>query len=65
VPDTPNSDVSVQAGDLCVRINGELVEQWTFERYAELMKTAPKVTYTFLSGAKEEDHEVQIFELVP
>lgn len=65
VPDTPNSDVPVQAGDLCVRINGELVEKWTFERYAELMKTAPKVTYTFLSGAKEADHEVKIFELVP
>jgi hypothetical protein len=29
------------------------------------MKSAPKVTYTFLSGAKEEDHEVKIFELVP
>ncbi len=65
VPDTPNSEVPVQAGDLCVRINGELVEKWTFERYAELMRSAPKVTYTFLSGAKEEDHEVQIFELVP
>ena len=65
VPDTPNSAIPVQAGDLCVRINGELVEKWTFERYAEVMKTAPKVTYTFLSGAKEEDHEVQIFELVP
>ena len=65
VPETPNSDVPVQAGDLCVRINGELVEKWTFDRYAELMKTAPKVTYTFLSGAKEEDHEVKIFELVP
>jgi hypothetical protein len=65
VPDTPNSAVAVQAGDLCVRINGELVEKWTFERYAELMKSAPKVTYTFLSGAKEEDHEVKIFELVP
>ncbi len=65
VPDTPNSNAPLQAGDLCVRINGELVEKWTFERYAELMRTAPKVTYTFLSGAKEADHEVQIFELVP
>ncbi len=65
VPDTPNSNVPVQAGDLCVRINGELVEKWTFERYAEVVKTAPKLTYTFLSGAREVDHEVQIFELVP
>lgn len=65
VPDTPNSTVPVQPGDLCVRINGELVEKWTFERYAELVKTAPKITYTFLSGAKETDHEIQVFELVP
>jgi hypothetical protein len=65
VPDTPNSALPVQPGDLCVRINGELVEKWTFERYAELVKTAPKITYTFLSGAKETDHEVSVFELVP
>lgn len=65
VPDTPNSALSVQPGDLCVRINGELVEKWTFERYADLVKTAPRITYTFLSGSKETDHEVQVFELVP
>jgi C-terminal processing protease CtpA/Prc len=65
VPDTPNSSLSVQPGDLCVRINGELVEKWTFERYSELVKTESKITYTFLSGSKETDHEVQVFELVP
>ena len=65
VPDTPNSDMPVEAGDLCVRINGELVEKWTLERYTELVQTAPKITYTFLSGAKEVDHEVKVFELVP
>ncbi len=65
VPDTPNSTMSVQSGDLCVRINGELVEKWTFERYAELVQTAPKITYTFLSGSKETDYEAQVFELVP
>jgi hypothetical protein len=64
-PETPNSALPVQPGDLCVRINGELVEKWTFERYAELVKTTPKITYTFLSGSKETDHEVQVFELVP
>jgi len=65
VPDTPNSALAVQPGDLCVRINGELVEKWTFERYAELVKTQPKITYTFLSGAHETDLEVTVFELVP
>jgi len=65
VPDTPNSKLPVEPGDLCVRINGELVEHWTLERYTELVKTAAKITYTFLSGAKETDHEVEVFELVP
>ena len=37
VPDTPNSTLAVQPGDLCVRINGELVEHWTLERYTELV----------------------------
>ncbi len=65
VPDTPNSALPVQPGDLCVRINGELVEKWTFERYAEVVQAAPKITYTFLSGTKETDYEVAVFELVP
>lgn len=65
VPDTPNSAIPVQPGDLCVRINGELVEKWTFERYADAVKTSPKITYTFLSGSKETNHEVEVFELVP
>ncbi len=65
VPDTPNSKIPAQPGDLCVRINGELIEHWTFERYAELVRTAPRITYTFLSGSQETDHEVQVFELVP
>ncbi|HEX2860393.1 MAG TPA: aspartyl protease family protein [Lacunisphaera sp.] len=65
VPDTPNSALPVQPGDLCVRINGELVEKWSFERYAELVKTAPRITYTFLSGTKETDHEAAVFDLVP
>ena len=65
VPDTPNSRLPVQPGDLCVRINGELIEHWTFERYAELVRTTPKITYTFLNGASETDYEVPVFELVP
>jgi len=65
VPDTPSSKLPVEPGDLCVRINGELVEHWTLERYTALVKTASRITYTFLSGAKETDHEVEVFELVP
>ena len=65
VPETPNSSLPVQPGDLCVRINGELVERWTFERYDQLVRTGGKVTYTFLSGAEEIDHEAAVFELVP
>jgi len=65
IPDTPASQLAVQAGDLCVRINGELVEHWTFDRYAALLKSAAKVTYTFITGTKETDIEVPVFELVP
>ncbi|MBI2814931.1 MAG: aspartyl protease family protein [Opitutae bacterium] len=65
IPDTPTAALPVQAGDLCVRINGEPVEKWGYERYAALLKTAAKITCTFLTGAKELDVEVPIFELVP
>jgi len=65
IPDTPAAGLPVQAGDLCVRINGEQVEKWTFDRYAALVKSAAKITYTFLRGAKEMDIEVPVFELVP
>lgn len=65
IPDTPTAQLPVQAGDLCVRINGELVEKWSFERYTELVKTAPKITYTFVNGSRETDLEISTFELVP
>ncbi len=65
IPDTPTAALPVQAGDLCVRINGELVAQWGYDRYAALLKTADKITYTFLVGAKETDVEVPVIELVP
>ena len=65
IPDTPAAHLPVQPGDLCVRINGEPVGKWTFDRYAALLKSAPKITCTFLHGTKEEDLEVPVFELVP
>ncbi|HET7537001.1 MAG TPA: aspartyl protease family protein, partial [Candidatus Didemnitutus sp.] len=65
VPDTPTAQLQVQAGDVCVRINGEPVDKWDYERYAALLKSAAKVTYTFLAGTTEHDLEVPVFELVP
>jgi hypothetical protein len=65
IPDTPVTALPVQPGDLCVRINGEPVAAWDFERYTALLRTADKVTYTFLNGTKEQDHEVPVFDLVP
>jgi hypothetical protein len=65
IPDTPAASLSVQAGDLCIRINGELVAKWDYERYAALLKNALKITYTFLNGPREYDLEVPLFELVP
>lgn len=65
VPDSPATGRSLQNGDLCVRINGEPVAQWDYERYARLIRTATKITYTFLSGTTEFDQEIPVFELVP
>jgi len=65
IPETPAAALPVQAGDLCVRINGELVARWTFDRYAELVNTAALITFTFLRGAKEVDLEVPVAVLVP
>ncbi len=65
VPDTPGSALPVQTGDLCVRVNGEPVSQWDYERYATLLRTATKITYTFLTGPKEQDFDVSVEDLVP
>lgn len=65
IPDTPTAQLPVHAGDLCVRINGEPVARWDYERFAALTKTAAKITFTFLAGAQETDVEVPVFELVP
>jgi len=65
IPDTPAAKLPVQAGDLCVRINGELVAQWDYERYAALVKSADRITFTLLAGTRETDVEVPVFELVP
>lgn len=65
VPETPVARTPLQPGDLCVRINGEPVDKWDYERYAALLRTAPMITYTFLSGAQERDYELPVVDLVP
>jgi hypothetical protein len=65
IPDTPTARLPLQPGDLCIRINGEPVAKWDHDRYAELMRSSEKITYTFLNGTKETDVEVPLFELVP
>ncbi|MBA4135706.1 MAG: hypothetical protein C0518_00155 [Opitutus sp.] len=65
VPDTPTSQLGVQPGELVVRINGEPVDQWTYERFAKLLASAAKVTFTFLAGTREFDREIPVFDLVP
>ena len=65
VPDTPAAALAIQPGDLVVRINGEPVDRWDFERYAALLRSASKLTFTVLAGARERDVEVPVFELVP
>jgi len=65
IPDTPATTLPIQAGDLCVRINGEPVAKWNPDRYAALLKSADKITFSFLTGTRETDVEVPLFELVP
>lgn len=65
IPNTPAEQFSIKAGDLCIRINGELVKDWDYVRYAALVKSTAKITYTFLAGPKEIDLELPVFELVP
>lgn len=65
VPDTPTSRLGVQPGEVVVRVNGEPVTAWTFERFSELVANAVQVTLTFLAGTREFDREVPVFDLVP
>ena len=57
--------LGVQAGDLCTRINDEPVSAWPFRRYADLIHTASRVTYTFIEGNQEQQVTLPVFELVP
>jgi Aspartyl protease/PDZ domain len=57
--------LGVQTGDLCTRINGEPVAAWPYERYSELVRTAPRIAYTFINGKDEQQATLPVFDLVP
>lgn len=57
--------LGVQAGDLCTRINDEPVSVWPHQRYAELIRLATRITYTFLNGTEEQQVTLPVFALVP
>ncbi|HXA14204.1 MAG TPA: aspartyl protease family protein [Opitutaceae bacterium] len=65
VPGSPAAAAGIQAGDLCTRINGELIASWNLRRYEELTGSAKSITFTFLRGTLEQDTSVAVFDLVP
>jgi hypothetical protein len=65
VDGSPAEQLGVSVGDLCTRINDEPVSAWPFQRYAELVRTAPRVTYAFINGNEEEQVTLPVFDLVP
>ncbi|MDD2764843.1 MAG: aspartyl protease family protein [Opitutaceae bacterium] len=65
VAESASELLGVQAGDLCTRINDEPVSAWSFQRYMELIRSASRVTYTFINGNEEQQVTLPVFELVP
>jgi hypothetical protein len=65
VSGSPAEAAGVQTGDLCIRINGELVAGWNLRRYEELTASAKTITFTFLRGTLEQPTAVAVFDLVP
>jgi hypothetical protein len=65
VADSAAEQLGVQVGDLCTRINGEPVAAWPYKRYIELIRTAERVTYTFINGNDEQKVTLPVFDLVP
>ncbi|WP_438483420.1 aspartyl protease family protein [Oleiharenicola lentus] len=64
VPQTPTSRLALQAGDRCVSINGESVDRWPAERYAALMRTSDKITFTFAHGDIQTDYQIPVVSLL-
>jgi hypothetical protein len=65
VPGSPAEAAGIQAGDLCTRINGELVASWNLRGYEELTASAKTITFTFLRGTQEQSASIAVFDLVP
>jgi len=65
VDGSPAEQLGVQAGDLCARINDEPVSAWPFQRYSDLVRTAQRITYTFINGNQEQQVTLPVFDLVP
>ncbi len=65
VTQSPAEMLGVQGGDLCTRINDEPVSAWPYARYADLVRTAKRVTYTFIDGNEEQKVTLPVFDLVP
>ena len=65
VPGSPAAGNGVQPGDLVTRINGELISKWNLSRYEELVRTASRIEFTFLTGRTEMPVPIDTFTLVP
>jgi S1-C subfamily serine protease len=65
VPSSAATAAAVERGDLITRINGEPVARWAFRRYARLVAEAREITFTFLTGTRETEKRIPVFELVP
>ncbi|MFA6286344.1 MAG: aspartyl protease family protein [Opitutaceae bacterium] len=65
VPGSPADENGVRTGDLVTRINGEPVSGWNLGRYDELVRTARRIEFTFLSGRAEMPVPIDTFALVP
>ncbi len=65
VPGSPADENGMQTGDLVTRINGEPVANWNLTRYEELVRTAKRIEFTFLSGRTEMPVPIDTFKLVP
>jgi hypothetical protein len=65
VPGSPAAENGMQPGDLVTRINSEPVANWNLTRYEELVRTAKRIEFTFLSGLNEMPVPIDTFKLVP
>ncbi len=65
VPGSPAAENGMQPGDLVTRINGEPVANWNLTRYEELVRSAGRIEFTFLSGRTEMPVPIDTFKLVP